>query len=88
MKLFKQISLTLVVIMVGIYACKNTSPTPSLEKRPTPTLIDYSASPWKTEFSYYLTEGDTCQMALQQNTVYVWYSEQDGGILVNVKIQH
>ena len=74
--------------MVGMYACKNISYTQSPIKTTPPSLIDYSASPWKTEFSYYITEGDTCQMALQRNTMYVWYSEQDGGILVNVKVQH
>ena len=77
-----------IALMVCMYACKTILPSQSLKKEPTPSLIDYSASPWKTEFSYYITEGDTCQMALQRNMIYVWYSEQEGGILVNVKVQH
>ena len=84
----KRLFSLLMALMVCVYACKTILPSQSLKKEPTPSLIDYSASSWKTEFSYYITEGDTCQMALQQSKIYVWYSEQDGGIIVNVKVQH
>ena len=77
-----------IALMVCMYACKTILPTQSQEKEPTPSLIDYSATPWKTEFSYYITEGDTCQMTFQRSVMNVWYSEQEGGIIVNVKIQH
>ena len=77
-----------IALMVCMYACKTILPTQSQEKELTPSLIDYSATPWKTEFSYYITEGDTCQMTFQRSVMNVWYSEQEGGIIVNVKIQH
>jgi len=51
-------------------------------------LVKYYATPDVTEFSYKVNEQDTCQMALEKNIIFASYKTIEGGIIVNIKVQH
>jgi len=53
----------------------------------TPELLDYFANSRITKYSYYIEEGDTCQMALRVNTVHISYAQGKNGIVVNVIVK-
>lgn len=51
-------------------------------------LVKYYATPYVTEFSYKVTEGDTLQMALERDIIFASYENIEGGIVVNIKVEH
>lgn len=53
-----------------------------------PELTYYHANAKETRFMYQLTVGDTCQMAMERDVIYVWYQPAGDGISVNVKVVH
>ena len=53
----------------------------------TPELLDYFANSSITKYSYYMEEGDTCQMALREKTIYISHARGKNGIVVNVVVK-
>ena len=51
-------------------------------------LVKYHATPYVTEFSYKVTESDTLQMALETDIIFASYESREGGIIVNIKVEH
>tara|TARA_R110000823_G_scaffold251029_1_gene373958 strand:- start:352 stop:627 length:276 start_codon:yes stop_codon:yes gene_type:complete len=80
-------------ILCFAYSCKqskNVVYTHDFElTKQTPALVDYYASPNIVKYSYHIKDGDTCQMALENNTIYISYEESylGYGIIVNVVVK-
>ena len=53
----------------------------------TPELLDYFADSKVTRYSYYMEEGDTCQMALREKTIYISHARGKNGIVINVVVK-
>lgn len=51
-------------------------------------LVQYSANSTKTQFTYRLTLGDTVQMALTQDVVYVTAAQKKDELYISVIIDH
>lgn len=51
-------------------------------------LIKYQASPLETNFTYRLELGDTVQMALQNDVIYLTASQHRDGLHVTVLVDH
>ena len=53
-----------------------------------PDLIKYKANYYQTDFSYKINYGDTAQMALKTNTIFISPEMTKDGLIVNVKVIH
>jgi hypothetical protein len=53
-----------------------------------PELIKYRANYYETEFSYEINYGDTAQMALKTNTIFISPEKTENGLIINVKVIH
>ena len=51
-------------------------------------LVKYHATPYVTQFSYKVTEGDTLQMALERDIIFASYETVEDGIIINIKVKH
>jgi hypothetical protein len=87
--------LKFILLFVGLFLCvssckenKDMVTNHDFDKiQVTPELLDYFANSKITKYSYYMKEGDTCQMALRENTVYISYAQGKNGIVVNVVVK-
>jgi len=85
------IILLLTSLLLYISSCKETKDmvtNHNFDKiQVTPELLDYFSNPRITRYSYYIEESDTCQMALNEGTVYISYAQGKHGIVVNVVVK-
>lgn len=87
--------LKFILLFVGLFLCvssckenKDMVTNHDFDKiQVTPELLDYFANSKITKYSYYMKEGDTCQMALRENTIYISHARGKYGIVVNVVVK-
>ena len=78
-------------LLLCVISCKETKDmvtNHNIKKAPvTPELLDYFADSRVTRYSYYIKEGDICQMGLKENTIYISHTSGENGIVVNVVVK-
>ena len=87
--------LKFILLFVGLFLCvsscketKDMVTNHDFDKiQVTPELLDYFADSKVTKYSYYMEEGDTCQMALREKTIYISHARGKNGIVVNVVVK-
>jgi hypothetical protein len=55
---------------------------------PTPELVSYQANARMTKYSYRIAAGDTCQMALERNVIFISYETAGDALILHVKVEH
>jgi len=87
--------LKFILLFVGLFlcvsSCKETKDmviNHDFDKiQVTPELLDYFADYKVTKYSYYMEEGDTCQMSLKEKTIYISHARGKNGIVVNIVVK-
>jgi hypothetical protein len=82
----KKLLIVSILIVLVIAACDLGRRSTQIENFS--ELVQYSAASSKTQFTYRLTLGDTVQMALARDVVYVTATQKRDGLHVSVIVDH
>jgi len=93
MKTFTTLLIAALLLALPVSCAKSTSSGSAYAWRtapqwPTPELVSYQANPWVTKYSYRIAAGDTCQMALRHDVIFISYETAGDAVVIHVKVEH